>query len=342
MTPLTAARLTPTTVTRIASLDTAATSIVPLPRDQWGTGDYVVGRVRTVSRSLRQVELPSGRMAEVGVGELVVGALGRRAATLEAVGDWRDVGSDGVLQLLTSAGLLGRATSVSPFLPGLVCLDYAGHVHVAGRPSRMSDWVVPAPPDAPPFEMPVVLVIGTSMSAGKTESAKVTVRLLRDLGLAVVGAKLTGAARYRDPLALWDAGAVAVFDFVDAGLPSTAVPEPEYRKSIEVVLARMAATGADVAVVEAGASPLEEYNGAALSELVGRHVRFVLLCASDPYAVAGLVSAFGHCPDLVAGGAANTTAGAALVRRLTGLEAVNLQDPSTHGMLRRLLTERLR
>jgi hypothetical protein len=342
MTTHTAARLTPTTVTRIASLETAATSIVPIRRDRWGTGDYVVGRVRTVTRALRQVELPSGRMAEVGVGELVVGALGRRAATLEAVGDWRDVGADGVMHLLTSAGLMGRATSLSPFLPGLVALDYVGHVHVAGEPSRMEDWVVPAPNDAPPFELPVVLVIGTSMSAGKTESAKVTVRLLRDLGHAVVGAKLTGAARYRDSLALWDAGAVAVFDFVDAGLPSTAVPDHDYRKAIEVVLARMASTRADVAVVEAGASPLEEYNGAALAELMATRVKFVLLCASDPYAVAGLVAAFGEPPDLVAGGAANTTAGAALVRRLTGLEAVNLQDPSTHPVLAQMLAQRLR
>jgi hypothetical protein len=337
----TAARLTPTTVTRIANLEVGATGIVPLGRDRWQTGDYVVARVRTTSRALRQVELPSGRMAEIGVGELLVGALGRRAATLEAVGDWRDVGTDGVLHLLTSAGLLGRATSVSPFLPGLVALDYVGHVHLRGRPSRMSDWVLPPPPDAAPFQLPVVLVIGTSMSAGKTESAKVVVRLLRDLGHVVVGAKLTGAARYRDPLAMWDAGATAVFDFIDAGLPSTAVPEADYRPAISTVLTRMAATGADVAVVEAGASPLEEYNGAALAELIGEQVRFVLLCASDPYAVAGLIAAFGRSPDLVAGGAANTTAGVALVGRLTGLTAANLVDPGTHPLLSRMLAGRL-
>jgi hypothetical protein len=336
-----AVRFTPTTVTRIADLDHAHTDVVPIPPDRWDTGDYVVGRVRTVSRALRQVELPNGRMAEVALGELVVGALGRRAATLEAVGDWRDVAADGVLHLLTSAGLLGRATSTSPFLPPLVSLDYVGHLHLDGLPSRMSDWVVPAPADANPFDLPVVLVIGTSMSAGKTESAKVAVARLRDLGHVVVGAKLTGAARFRDPLAMWDAGATAVFDFVDAGLPSTAVPEQQYRDAITVVLARMGACGADVAVVEAGASPLEEYNGAALAALIGAQVRFTLLCASDPYAVAGLVAAFGTRPDLVAGGAANTTAGARLVERLTGLRAVNLQDPSTHVVLEQMLAERL-
>ena len=67
------------------------------------------------------------------------------------------------------------------------------------------------------FELPVVLLVGTSMSAGKTTSAKVIVRLLREAGLVVVGAKLTGAGRYRDILAMQDAGADYIFDFVDAG-----------------------------------------------------------------------------------------------------------------------------
>ena len=43
------------------------------------------------------------------------------------------------------------------------------------------------------FELPVVLLVGTSMSAGKTTSAKVIVRLLREAGLVVIGTKLTGA-----------------------------------------------------------------------------------------------------------------------------------------------------
>jgi hypothetical protein len=336
----TAARIVPTTVTRIADIDSRATSVLPIGRDRWSTGDYVVGRVRDFSRTLGRVELPNGRMAEIGRGELVLGAFGRRAATLEAVGDWRDIGTDNRMHLLTSAGLMGRATSVSPFLPALVSLDYVGHLHLAGRPAHMSDWVVPAPPDAT-FDLPVVLVIGTSMSAGKTESAKVVVALLRDLGRVVVGAKLTGAARYRDPLAMWDAGATAVFDFVDAGLPSTAVPAEHYRQAIRPVLARMASCGADVAVVEAGASPLEEYNGAALADLVGAQVAFTVLCASDPYAVVGLVDAFGSKPDVVAGGAANTTTGAELVSRLSGLPALNLADPHTHADLRERLLRAL-
>jgi hypothetical protein len=333
------ARYVFSSVTRIAAFHRGVFEVELLLRQDWNSGDYVVGQVLGVSGPLRHIELASGRMAEIDAGDLVVGALGQRAATLEACGDWKAIGADLLMHALTSAGLFGKATSKSPYVPEMISLVYRGHVVLDGRRQRMCDHAVR--PLGRAFDLPVVLVIGTSMSAGKTESAKVVVSQLRDLGHVVVGAKLTGAARYRDPLAMWDAGATAVFDFVDAGLPSSAVPTPQYLTAITDVLGRMATCGADVAVVEAGASPLEEYNGAALASLIGDRVCFTLLCASDPYAVAGLVSAFGARPDLVAGGAANTTTGVALVEKVSGLRAVNLQDPANHILLKRMLEHHL-
>ena len=50
----------------------------------------------------------------------------------------------------------------------------------------------------------------------------------------VIGTKLTGAGRYRDILAMQDAGADYIFDFVDAGLPSTVVSEREYRRALAI------------------------------------------------------------------------------------------------------------
>ena len=105
------------------------------------------------------------------------------------------------------------------------------------------------------FETPVILLVGTSMSAGKTTSARAIVRLLKEDGLAVIGAKPTGAGRYRDILAMQDAGAARIFDFVDAGLPSTVVPEGEYRKALRNLLSRVAEAEVDEVVAEVGASP---------------------------------------------------------------------------------------
>ena len=192
-----------------------------------------------------------------------------------------------------------------------------------------------------PLEAPIVLIVGTSMSSGKTMSGRIIVHLLSQMGLRVVGTKLTGAARYRDMLSFSDAGASAIYDFVDAGLPSSAVEEDTYRKALPYLLSLIAAERPDVVVAEAGASPLEPYNGAVAKEMIRDNVRFKLLCAQDPYAVVGVQQAFQRSPDLVAGGAANTDAAIALVKKLTGLPALNLMDPESHPLLAGMLREAL-
>ena len=94
-------------------------------------------------------------------------------------------------------------------------------------------------------------------------------------------------------------------------------------------------------VAEAGASPLEPYNGGVAMELLERHVRCTILCASDPYAVKGITSAFGSVPDFVAGPTTNTEAGVELVRRLTGLRALNVMDPEVAPVVREIIENAL-
>jgi hypothetical protein len=320
---------------RISDLGPRPYDVVYIPRDSWSAGDYVLGKVTLAPRENRRIEGIDGRDIEIGIGDLVIGALGARAATLGAVGSWESIESDGVMETLTSAGLLGKATSVAWNAPAMVRLAYAGHVVRGGGKVVMKGFVTKAV--AAPFTGPIILIIGTSMDAGKTSAARVLVRHLRATGQRVVGTKLTGAGRYRDILAMRDAGADAVLDFVDAGLPSSVCPQPEYREALTNVLGRIADAAPDIAVAEAGASPLEPYNGATLMAAIRDQVRLTVLCASDPYAVVGVVQGFGIVPDFVAGLAANTTAGRDLVRKLTGLEALDLHDPVSHPRLREIL-----
>ena len=207
------------------------------------------------------------------VGDQLVGALGRRAATLEGVGDWRDVGPDLRMEALTSAGLLGKATSTSPLLPDLMTLEYLGHTLRNGRKVTMRDFVEPVP--ILPLNMPVVLMIGTSMSAGKTSSGRVAIRALKYLGCEVVAAKLTGAARYRDILSYRDCGAVAIYDFVDAGLPSTACPAgPVPGRHWHCCSRRSRRPVPMSSSPRRAPSPLEPYNGEAAIAALGGHTRF--------------------------------------------------------------------
>ena len=130
-------------LTRISDLRERPFELVELPRERWRNGDYVGVSVRTHPRGFDRVELQSGRMAEVGRGARIVGALGVRHATLEATGSFEAVGEDGRMHLLTSGGLLGRVTSLSNALKSLLAVEYAGHVVRGGRPVRMRDFAAP-------------------------------------------------------------------------------------------------------------------------------------------------------------------------------------------------------
>ncbi|MDJ0832711.1 MAG: hypothetical protein QNJ69_04255 [Gammaproteobacteria bacterium] len=326
-------------VTRISDLTEDNFDITPLARDQWDTGDYVVGKVGDIGGYASAIELANGRMINVMEDDHVVGSLGTRVATLEAVGDWRSIDDSGQLNALTSAGLFGKTTSLSPFIASPMRLQYQGHVTRNGNKVTMAGCLPEIP--SVEFDIPVILIVGTSMSAGKTTSGRVIVHMLSQMGLKVVGAKMTGAARYRDMLSFGDAGASAIYDFVDAGLPSSAVDEATYRKALNYLLSLIAQDKPDVVVAEAGASPLEPYNGAIAKEVVRDKVKFKLLCAQDPYAVVGVQQAFQRAPDLVAGGAANTDAAIALVKKLTGLPALNLMDPACRNELAFMLRQAL-
>ena len=328
-----------TSMLRISDLDQYPFEVERLEKIKWKTGDYVVGRIIDPGTDKIQIELINGRMRSSMKEDLVVGALGDRYATLEATGSWRDVEEDGRMHLLTGAGLFGKCTSKSVHMPNLMEIEYVGHAVRDGEVCKMDDYVKTSPYSK--FDIPVVLLVGTSMSAGKTTVARIIVNLLKRAGLNIVAGKLTGASRYRDTLSLKDVGANHIFDFVDAGMPSSIYPREKFRKKLINLLSRINRVGGDVAVIELGASPLEPYNGDVAFEELKPSVKCTVLCASDPYAVYGVMKSFKITPDVVSGIATNTFAGAELIEKLTGVRALNLIDPETSTELKSLLSEKL-
>lgn len=326
-------------MTRIADLQERAFEVTSFDRERWEDGDYVVAEV--VSRSAdRTLELSSGRQIELAEGDLVVAALGVRRATLEATGDWREAGPDLRMEILSGGGILGKLTSRSMVLGPFTEVEYRGHVSRGDRKVTMADFVT-VPVTEVEFALPTVLLVGTSMSAGKTTAARIVIRRIKAAGARVVGAKVTGAGRYRDVLTMSDAGADHVFDFVDVGLPSSVCAEALYRRRLDILLTKIGQVDADFAVIEIGASPLEPYNGAVAMEKLTPHTRCMILCASDPYAVVGLTSVFDRAPDLVTGITSNTHAGAELVEKLSGLRCLNIRDKAALPELDRLLQDTL-
>lgn len=247
------------------------------------------------------------------------------------------------MHALTGAGLLGWFTSYSILLPDPLALNYRGHVVRDGAKTTMKQFAMDL--DVGEFNVPTILIIGTSMSAGKTVTGRRVCEILSRAGLDIVGAKLTGAGRYRDVVSFNRAGAANIYDFVDVGLPSTVVPEDEFRAAIRPLLSHIGSLQPDYLVAETGASPLEPYNVGPAMEELGDNIACILLAASDPYAVVGVEKAFGVKPDLVTGPAANTSAAVDLVRKLADLPAINVIDrdtiPAFSAFLERKLDRRL-
>lgn len=328
-----------TSITRNSDLATRPFEVRPLRREEWASGDYVVCEVTGKPGPLYRIELLTGRRTHVLPGDLVVGAFGRRAATLECVGDWREIGDDLRLHQLTAAGMFGRVTSNSSWVGRPMELLYRGHAMRNGK-LNMADFVA-ALHGPVELTIPVVLVAGSSMSAGKTQTGRTIIHLLKQQGLRVTAVKLTGAAGHKDALSYGDAGADHIFDYVDAGLPSTVCASEVYEAGLERLLALVAGTPADVVVGELGASPREPYSGMIALERLKPHVRVTALCASDGYAALGFREACGWQPDFVTGPAANNSASVALVRELTGLPALDLSTEEGAAALRALLEEKL-
>jgi len=329
-----------TSMLRISDLDKKPFSIKKLDKIKWKTGDYIVGKITDTGNDILKIELINGRMRSIMKEDLVVGALGERYATLEATGSWRDVEVDGKMHFLTGAGLFGKCTSKSVYLPKIIEIQYLGHVVRDEKICTMDDYV----PNVKfsKFKIPVILLVGTSMSAGKTTSARIIVNHLKRAGLKIVAGKLTGASRYSDILSFKDVGANYIFDFINMGLPSTIYPREKYRKKLIQLLSRINLVNADFAVIELGASPLEPYNGDIAFEELKDNIKCTVLCASDPYAVYGVMKSFNLKPDIVSGIATNTFAGAELIEKLCNVKALNLIDPKTTKELKRILNKKLK
>ena len=91
----------------------------------------------------------------------------------------------------------------------------------------MSDFV-PEPAETP-YTLPTVLLVGTSMSAGKTYAGRVAVRQLKALGHTVVGAKLTGAG--------FAGGAGRQVDVLSCNAGTKPFSEPESRALRDLIAA---------------------------------------------------------------------------------------------------------
>jgi len=138
---------------------------------------------------------------------------------------------------------------------------------------------------------PIVLVGATSSESGKTVLAGELIRRLSNRGHRVGALKVTGTGGVLDSLFHSKSGAVAVLDFVDAGLISTHCDAADFRKRIPLVFRQMETLGVDVIIAELGGDLLSANNPEvfALKELMDTTL-MLLVISNDALAAAGVVA----------------------------------------------------
>lgn len=307
-------------------------------------GDLVVVQALEEKRVYDQLELVGGRLAHVGRGDILAGALGARKALKGFVGICpREVHTDDTLHVLNLGGVIGLATSANSDFGKPLAVRVLGLVEQDGRVLNVADGAV-APAKTLARTAPLVLVSGSCMAAGKTQAACEIIARLAARGLKVAGLKLSGVAALRDTLNMRDHGAVQALSFLDAGHPSTA-DVGDLAPMAKGLINAVTADGVDVIVVEMGDGLIGGYGvqtfyaDRALRSAITVHV----VCAND------LVAAWGAAQvavglkrpiDIVSGPATDNEVGERYVEDELGIPAANARtNPDRLGDL---VLERLR
>ncbi len=316
-----------------------------LPAEVWVSpeipceeGIVIAVRVLSDKTTYSQLELPSGRMAQVKRGDVVAGALGQRMALFGYAGHVPERLAPGDrVQMLNMGGVLGICDSVNTDLgPPFECevlgavLEFPTLGERVGVPARVgAERLVPAPV-LDTAGVPVIAFVGSCMNCGKTAAAASLVFELSHRGWTLDGFKATGVSLRRDVLALEDAGARRTGLFTDLGVVTTteATAPGVYR----TLATRLAAGRPDALVVEMGDGLLGTYGVAAILEDEAIRASFgaVVLAANDPVAAWGgvrlLADRYGITPAAVTGPATDNAVGTRLIEESTGVAAINARS----------------
>lgn len=258
------------------------------------------------------IELASGRMARISRDDVIAGALGRRKALRGFVGEIPETLKVGDrLHVLNLGGVLGVVVSGTPDVGKPLLCEVLGAVEIDGRPATIRR-ELPPPPETLP-DVPLVLVEGTCMSAGKTQAAATIIGKLTQRGYRVNGAKLTGVACMKDTLNMEDHGARRTMSFLDMGLPST-VGCADTAGIARRILADLAQDQPDAIVVELGDGIIGYYGVQEIlrdTEILARTKAHVM-AANDLVAAWGavqLMRGWGIDIDVLTGPATDNDAG---------------------------------
>lgn len=300
------------------------------PPDAPRPGDLALARVEKIGKNTN-LELINGRRATLHEGDVIAVVFGNRYATLQFEGYARVTGNH--CDLLSMGGLCGLVASKHDSVAEPSKLRLLGALGDGeGKQLRLRDFAVASGPRDGSAPLPhVVVVVGTSMDAGKTHTARSLILGMRRSGIAVGALKLTGSAAGRDTYTMLDAGACVALDFIDGGWPST------YRCELEELLfafqrlvAHAATCGASWLVVEIADGIVQGETAALLASARFRSMTDAwVVAANDALGAAGaaaLLRSHGISPIAVSGVVSRSELARREVLTATGIPCISATD----------------
>jgi hypothetical protein len=213
-------------------------------------GDLILAEVLTLGHH-KKLEQRNGTLWHIFPGDLIIGAFGNRYATdqYEAY-----VPSQLVTEcdLVSVGGVCGLVVARHPSMDHPTRLKIIGGVCDAqDRPINLRAFGLKSGVAPRAGKREVILVVGSSMNAGKTTTVGTLARALKQEGFRVAAAKVTGTAAGKDGRYFLSCGARPVLDFTFAGYPSTYMASIEDLLEIHrTLIAHLGATNPDFIILE--------------------------------------------------------------------------------------------
>jgi hypothetical protein len=292
------------------------------------SGDVVAVRALSESATYGNLELGSGRLARITMGDIIIGVLGSRRALKGFVGDVPKSIEKGLkINLLNMGGVIGVCSGHHSSFSDAIDVEVLGMVTTDGKTVANIDENALPPSSKLSASVPVIVIAGACMNSGKTVAATEIIKQANHSGLRVAGAKMSGIAALRDTLNMQDHGAFATASFIDCGLPSTANVE-DMAPFAKAILNHLNGLNPDLIVVELGDGIVGGYSVDTVlrDSSFRKAVSTFVFCASDYVGVIGgaaVLNGFGIDIDVVAGSVTDSQMGEDYIQNNLKLPAGN-------------------
>lgn len=291
-------------------------------------GDIVVVEALEEKRVYDQLELIGGRLAHISKGDVIAGTIGSRRALRGFVGHAPDTVRVGeTLHILNMGGVIGVATSANRDYGAPLRVKLIGVALEGDQTLSIAQGAIPAS-DALRCTLPLIVVSGSCMAAGKTRAACEIITWLNQRGFRLGALKLSGVAALRDTLNMEDHGARVSASFLDAGHPSTAGFE-DLAPMAKGLINHLGAELLDAIVIEMGDGIIGGYGVSTFfqDEEIRQAIQVHVLCANDLVAAWGARefarTTLGREIDVMSGPATDNVVGERYVEEELQIPAAN-------------------